>query len=303
MKAYVVMGPTCVGKSDSSALLAGTLGSEIISADSMQVYKYMNIGTAKPSAETLKSVPHHMIDIVLPTSEFSAGRFVTEAAPIVEGLCSLGKTPVITGGTGLYIRALSEGLFNGPEANWQLRQQLINAENESEGCLYDLLSHFDPVTAVKTKRGDKRRIVRALEVTLTLGLPISEAHQRTAGAVNCSFVKVCLSRERTELYAMIEQRVDTMIKDGLFEEARALFDMPLSRTPLQAIGYKEAFSHFRAEVSFDEAVSNIKQATRRYAKRQLTWFRAEKDIKWLDVTGIFDPKKIHDKIISLLSIN
>jgi tRNA dimethylallyltransferase len=269
----------------------------------MQVYKYMDIGTAKPSAEKLSSVPHHMIDIVPPTAEFSAGRFVSEAAPIVEGLCRKGKNPVITGGTGLYIRALSKGLFNGPAADWQLRQQLTNAEAESEGCLYDLLSHFDPVTALRTKRGDKRRIIRALEVTLKLGVPMSEAHHRTTSAVSCGFVKICLTRERAELYRMIERRVDTMVMAGLFEEARELFDMPLSHTPLQAIGYKEAFSHFRAEVTFDEAVSNIKQATRRYAKRQLTWFRAEEDIKWLDVTGIFDPIKIYEKIISALRIN
>ncbi|MBF0519561.1 MAG: tRNA (adenosine(37)-N6)-dimethylallyltransferase MiaA [Nitrospirae bacterium] len=303
MKAYVLMGPTCVGKTESSLLLAEALQSEIISADAMQVYKYMDIGTAKPSLDKLRAVPHHMIDVALPVEEFSAGRFVAEAVPIIEELCKRGKHPIIAGGTGFYIRALSEGLFEGPEADWQLRQQLDSDEVNCEGFLYNLLCYFDPVTASKIKQGDKRRIIRALEVMLKLGVPMSEAQKNTTPSVNCGFVKICLTRERTELYRMIEDRVDVMVHDGLFEEARALFDMPLSKTTSRAIGYREAFSHFRGELGRDEAVLNIKQATRRYAKRQMTWFRAEKDIHWIDVTGVFDPKKIYDKIISLTGTN
>ncbi|QWR77059.1 tRNA (adenosine(37)-N6)-dimethylallyltransferase MiaA [Candidatus Magnetomonas plexicatena] len=292
-----------MGKTESSLLLAGALKSEIISADSMQVYKYMDIGTAKPSLDKLRAVPHHMIDVALPSEEFSAGRFVSEASPIVNTLCARVKHPVIAGGTGLYIRALSEGLFEGPAADWKLRQQLESDEVNCEGFLYNLLCQLDPVTASKVTRGDTRRIIRALEVILKLGVPMSEAQKNTTPSVDCDFVKICLTRERTELYRMIEDRVDVMVHDGLFEEARELFDMPLSKTTSRAIGYREAFSHFRGEVTFDEAVLNIKQATRRYAKRQMTWFRAERDINWIDITGIFDPPKIYDKIISLIGTN
>ncbi|WP_420264759.1 tRNA (adenosine(37)-N6)-dimethylallyltransferase MiaA [Candidatus Magnetominusculus dajiuhuensis] len=296
-KVVTICGPTCVGKTGVSILLAQQLGGEIISADSMQVYKDMDIGTAKPTIDQRSLIPHHMIDIAPPTEPYSTGRYVSEAALAIEDIIARGKRPIITGGTGLYIRAMSKGLFTAPSADWELRTNLMNAEAQTPGFLYNYLSGLDPKITEKLNPNDHRRVVRAIEVCLKCGTPMSRLQTEMTRPLPYEFIKICLMRQRDELYAMINERVDAMLAAGLTEEAQALFALELAHTPMQAIGYKELFAYFRKETGFDEAVSNIKQATRRYAKRQMSWFKNEPDIKCLDITGIFGENEILDKII------
>ncbi|MBF0458935.1 MAG: tRNA (adenosine(37)-N6)-dimethylallyltransferase MiaA [Nitrospirae bacterium] len=303
MKVLTICGPTCVGKTGVSVLLAQMLGAEIISADSMQVYKGMDIGTAKPTKEQRSATAHHMIDIVEPAEAFSTGKYVSEAATIIKDIIARGKKPLITGGTGLYIRAMSKGLFTAPEADWELRNNLMSAEAQTPGFLYNYLCGLDPEIAGRLSPNDLRRVVRAIEVCLKCGTPMSKLQTEQTRPLPYEFIKICLMRQRDELYPMINQRVDAMIAAGLVEEAEALFMQTLAHTPMQAIGYKELFAYFRKETGLDEAVLNIKQATRRYAKRQISWFKNEPDVKYIDITGISDENEILNKIIPHLSIN
>ncbi|MBF0318949.1 MAG: tRNA (adenosine(37)-N6)-dimethylallyltransferase MiaA [Nitrospirae bacterium] len=302
MKVAVICGPTCVGKTGVSIALARLLGAEIVSADSMQVYKGMDVGTAKPSAGQRAQVAHHMIDIVEPTEAYSTGRYVSGAARALEDIISRGKTPLITGGTGLYIRAMSKGLFTAPDADMALREALMGAEAQNPGFLYNYLNTIDPQSAERIMPKDHRRVVRAIEVCLKSGKPISRLQAEMTRPLPYEFIKIGLIRQRAELYEMINGRVDTMMADGLVKEAEQLFTLKLAHTPVQAIGYKELFAYFRVEMGLEEAVLKIKQATRRYAKRQISWFKGEPDVKWVDITGIFGEKEILNKIIPLLPI-
>jgi tRNA dimethylallyltransferase len=243
-----------------------------------------------------------MIDIVQATEAYSTGRYVSDAALALEDIVSRGKTPLITGGTGLYIRAMSRGLFTAPDADMALRETLMGAEAQTPGSLYNYLTTIDPPSAERIMPKDHRRVVRAIEVCLKSGTPISRLQAEMTRPLPYEFVKICLTRQRAELYEMINGRVDTMIEDGLVKEAEQLFALKLAHTPVQAIGYKELFAYFRNETGLDGAVLKIKQATRRYAKRQICWFKGEPDVRWLDITGIFADNEISDKIIPLLPI-
>lgn len=302
MKIVTICGPTCVGKTGVTILLAQYLDAEVISADSMQVYKGMDIGTAKPDAAQRRLVPHHMIDIVGPEEVYSTGKYVSGAALAIEEIIGRCKRPLISGGTGLYIRAMSKGLCSAPGADWQLRNNLMAAEAQTPGTLFTYLSRLDPIAAGKLSPRDHRRVIRAIEVCLKSGIPMSSLQAELTRPLPYEFVKICLIRHREELYPMINARVETMIAAGLIKEAQTLFGLPLARTPMQAIGYKELFCHFRGQISLVEAVSAIKQATRRYAKRQLSWFKYEPDAICLDITGIFDENEILNKIIPYLPI-
>ena len=278
----IIAGPTCVGKTGVSVLLARELGSEIISADSMQIYRGMDIGTEKPSPEELAAAPHHMIDICEPSEEFNAGRFVERAVPVFERLHAVGRVAIVTGGTGLYMRALTEGLFEGPEADWSLREKLMK---ETPEALHRKLGELDPASAESIPVGNVRRVVRALEVCIISGEPVSKLRRESTEPLPYDFIKLGLKREREELYKMIETRVDKMIKRGLVDEVRGLLDKNPSRTALQAIGYKEVIAHLNGESTLQEAVELIKRNTRRYAKRQFTWFNSVEGLVWVDVTG------------------
>ncbi len=299
-RVIILLGPTGVGKTGASILLAQALGTEIISADSMQIYRGMDIGTAKPSEEERAGIIHHMIDIVDPTEPYSAGEYLRAIAPIIEELHARGKAPLIVGGTGLYIKAITRGIFSGPSADWDLREELLLAEETEQGSLYTYLLKIDPDAAARIERNDTRRIVRALEVCLKGKDRISVLQERETQPLPYDFIKIGLTRDRKELYTMIERRVERMLEQGLMEEVKTLVGKMPDRTPLQAIGYKEIASFLRGEVPIDEAVRLVKRNTRRYAKRQFSWFKKEEGISWIDVTGMHESHDIFSKIMNAL---
>jgi tRNA dimethylallyltransferase len=295
-KVIVILGPTGVGKTGASVLLAKAMDTEIISADSMQIYRHMDIGTAKPSREEMSGVKHHMIDMVEPSEPFSVGKYVEMVAPIIEEIHKRGKIPVMVGGTGLYIKAMTRGLFSGPSADWNLREDLLAMEAEHTGSLYARLKKLDPEAASRTMGADTRRIVRALEVCLKAETGITELQKNLTRPLPYTFILIGLTRERKELYELIEKRVDAMLAKGLVDEVRDLLRMNPGKTAMQAIGYKEIALSFRGEPSLDEAVRTIKKRSKNYAKHQFTWFRQEKGIQWLDITGLFSRRDIHKAI-------
>ena len=299
----IIMGPTGVGKTALSIFLAKALNTEIISADSMQIYRNMDIGTSKPSRRELKEIKHHLINILPPDESFSAGMFKKMATKIIDNLHGKGKIPVIVGGTGLYIRTLTKGLFEGPEADWSLREKLIEEERHfGKGYLYKHLKKNDPVSADRINPKDTRRIIRALEVSLKGRKTISELQHLSTVPQAYNFIKAGLLRERKEIYGLIEQRVDAMMKKGLLQETRRLLKMNPHRTPLQALGYKEMQLYINGLVSIEEAVRLLKKRTKMYAKRQFTWFKKEPDVKWVNITGIMDADKIFAKVVNDVEI-
>jgi tRNA dimethylallyltransferase len=306
-KVIILLGPTAVGKTAVSILLAKTFNTEIISADSMQIYKHMDIGTAKPSFTERQVVKHHMIDIVEPWDYYSTGEYINAVQPIIETLHGEDRSPLVVGGTGLYIKAMTRGIFKGPSADWDLRRSLLKRIAADNGMLYDYLKTVDPSAASRISPNDVRRIVRALEVCLKSGKSLSELHRSLTVPLPYDFIKIGLARDRRELYPMIEQRVEKMIETGLCEEVRLVLRLIENAArhdnelpSLQAIGYKEIALHLRGEISLDKAVRLIKKRSKEYAKRQFTWFRKEKGIQWIDITGLFDPQEIAEKVLHLL---
>ncbi len=296
-KVIILLGPTCVGKTGASILLAEHLDTDIISADSMQIYRHMDIGTAKPSIEERNRVIHHMIDIVDPDESYSCGQYIEHVVPVVRLLLKRGKTPVAVGGTGLYIRAMTHGIFSAPDSDWSLREELLLMEKEEKGSLYDYLKIIDPQAASNMQLSDIKRIVRALEVYIKSGKKISELQRESTKPLPFSFIKIGIKRDRSELYSMIDRRVDKMIENGLIEEVRNIMKLNPSHTTIQAIGYKEIVEYIKGNISLNTAIGHIKKATRRYAKRQFTWFKKEENIKWIDITGIFDASDIYKRIV------
>ncbi|KJR42860.1 tRNA delta(2)-isopentenylpyrophosphate transferase [Candidatus Magnetoovum chiemensis] len=294
----VLFGPTCVGKTSLSLELAQYLNGEIINADSMQIYKHLNVCTAKPSNEQLNSVKHYLIDFLEPDEMYSCGKFATDAEAIIKELIKNQKKPLIVGGSGLYIRALTTGIFSNSEANWKLRQELLLKEKQCPGFLYDYLSRVDKDYAEKILSSDLKRTVRALEVYIETGNTMSQMQTTmTRKTLPYNFIKICLNRNRQELYEMINRRVDKMINSGLIDEIKGLLNYNMSITSKQVIGYKEVLSYLNGNVSLSEVIEQIKKATRRYAKRQLIWFRKETNTKWVDISGIFDTNKALEKLM------
>jgi len=303
-KVIILLGPTGVGKTGASILLAKALNTEIISADSMQIYRHMDIGTAKPSKEERATVRHHMIDIVNPSEAYSTGKYIEAVVPIIEGLHKTERIPVVVGGTGLYIKAMTKGIFSGPSADWTLREYLLSMEKEENGSLYNYLKELDPEAAEKITPNDTRRIIRALEVCLKSKETLSEMQKKLTRPLPYEFIKIGLSRERKELYNMIEERVDKMIIDGLVNEVKKVIEMiGNSEIPLpsmQAIGYKDIAMYLNGEITLDEAVRLVKRGTKRYAKRQFTWFRKEEDIHWVNITGINESHEAFMRVNDIL---
>jgi len=299
-KVIILLGPTGVGKTGASILLAKELDTDIISADSMQIYRHMNIGTAKPSHKELSAIKHHMIDVVDPWESFSTGKYIAAVVPVIEGLHGMGKIPVVVGGTGLYIKAMTRGIFSGPSADWTLREELLSMENEESGSLYHYLKELDPEAAGKITPNDIRRIIRALEVCLTSNTRMSEMQGKLTQPLPYEFIKIGITRDRKELYRLIEDRVDSMMQSGLVEEAKIILGMNPDRTPMQAIGYKEIAMHLDGKISLDEVVMLIKRTTKRYAKRQFTWFRKEENIHWVDITGIYENYEVFMQVYNIL---
>jgi tRNA dimethylallyltransferase len=251
----------------------------------MQVYRFLDIGTSKPAADQQQAVPHHVLSIINPDEDFSAAQFKEKAREAIADITGRGLLPLIVGGTGLYIRALTRGLFNAPEKNEALRQEFKEqARREGIESLFKLLQEKDPVSAQKIKPNDLVRIIRALEVLYLTGVPISKHHQMHGFLdVPYTVLKIGLTRERKELYQRIETRVENMLAAGLLQEVQSLLDKGYAATlkPLQSIGYKQMTAFIEGRVSWDVAVQQMKKETKRLAKRQLTWFRHDPEIYWI----------------------
>ncbi len=282
-KVIVFCGPNAVGKSSLSLEVARQYDAEIINADSMQVYRYMDIGTGKVSLEERREVPHHLIDIVDPDQTFSAASFQESATKIILQAQSEGKILLIVGGTGLYIRALLEGVFPGPGGDQKLRATLQEEEKDfGEGHLYEKLKQIDPETARRLHPNDQFRIIRGLEIFYLSGKTWSEHIKQQRREKLFHSLKIGLFLEREVLYRRIEERVDWMISEGLVEEVRGLRERGYgSELPsMQSLGYRHIGNYLSGEDTFQEAVELQKRDTRRYAKRQMTWFRADPEIMW-----------------------
>ena len=273
----VIAGPTAVGKSALALRLAQQVDGEIISGDSMCVYQGLDIGTAKPSASEQKLVPHHLIDIRQPTEPFSVVDFQQLAAAAIDEVNRRGKLPILVGGTGLYIQALLEGYQFNPTPITTLRD-----DAESTDTLYERLNELDPLTAGRIHPNDRKRILRALEVITTENQPLS---RDKAAQLQYNCLVFGLTMERQALYQRIDQRVDQMVEQGLLAEVDALLTKGLTAnaTALQAIGYKEFIAAIQNNLSLETAIEQVKLASRRYAKRQLTWFRRMSYLEWIEI--------------------
>jgi len=278
-----VVGPTASGKTGLAISLAELFAGEIISCDSMQIYKGMDIGTAKPTPEEMAKVPHHMIGIIDPSEDFSVSDYVLMAEKKISEVSSRNRIPFIVGGTGLYARSLLYGIeFNDNSRNDFLREKLMQqVEVGNIIDLYEQLRFLDPKAAEGIHINNTKRVVRALEYCIVTGEKFSEQCDIERANAHEFFMLGINYRDRETLYSRINRRVDMMFEEGLLKEAEEYYSNPLRGTSAQAIGYKELFPYFEGEISLEEAVENIKRETRRYAKRQLTWFRREKQITWI----------------------
>lgn len=276
----VVGGPTAVGKTAFSIQLAQALKTEIISADSRQIYKQMDIGTAKPEAEELAAAPHHFIDLLEPYTEYSAGQFERDALALLEQLFAKHYVVVVAGGSGMYVQALTRGMDRMPEVPPQLREAL-NQQLKEQGLesLVEELKQLDPLYWQEVDRQNPSRIIRALEVSRATGKPYSAFRQQQYPKRAFETIKLGLDRPREELYTRIDQRMELMLEQGLLEEAKRLYPFR-QLNALQTVGYQEIFSYLEGKYDWDEAVRLLKRNSRRYAKRQLTWFRKDPDFVW-----------------------
>lgn len=283
----VICGPTASGKTALSIEIAKKYNGEIVSADSMQIYKYMNIGTAKPDSTERDGIAHHMLDIVAPQESYSVAEYTEEAHRVIEDITSRGKTAVITGGTGLYINSLIDDVdFLENDSDTSIRNELQKiADEQGADVLVRELKSIDPASAEKIHKNNLRRIIRAIEFYKMTGIPISE-HQAKTKEKESRYLPCMLAIkwDMKRLYERIEQRVDKMLENGLFDEVEQL--MKNGCTPqmqsMQGIGYKETVEFLEGKISLDETISKIKQDTRHYAKRQMTWFRRDERIHWID---------------------
>jgi tRNA dimethylallyltransferase len=277
-----IIGPTCTGKSDLSIYLAKSFNGEIVNADSMQVYKYFNIGTAKPDITEQKGIPHHLIDVAEPYEEFNAALFKKKADVCINDICSRNRIPVIVGGTGLYLKALVYGLFIAPK-NEDLREALQREYTEDPLKFYEKLKEVDREYALKISFRDKLRVVRAMEIFESTGMPMSE-WGRIHGFRESHYevLKLGLKRERSELYPRINKRVDDMLNAGWVDEVKHILSLGYDEglKPFSSIGYREILLYIKSLISHEDMVKNIKMHTRNYAKRQTTWFSKEKDVVW-----------------------
>lgn len=285
-KAIVICGPTGIGKTSFAIQLARSFQGEIIGADSMQIYRHMDIGTAKPTAAERSMVAHHMVDIVDPDEPFDAEAYAKRSLSIVMALQARQLVPFVVGGTGLYIKALIYGLFGAWPGNQGIRIRLRKeVEKEGAEALFQRLKQVDPVSARKVHVNDTYRVIRALEVYETAGIPISEYQQRHRFQERrLTTLKLGLHMERDRLYDRIDQRVDMMVRAGLLDEVRGLRESGYSGVlkSMQSIGYRHMCDFLDGHLDWPEAIRTLKRDTRRYAKRQMTWFKADREIVWID---------------------
>lgn len=300
-KLCVLTGPTGIGKTKLSLDIAEELDSEIISADSMQIYKHMDIGTAKVDSSEASRIPHHLIDVVYPDEEFSVSDFMKKAKNKITDINSRDKLPLLVGGTGLYINSLVYDLnFAKTAYDEKIREKYENIANEyGLEYVHNLLEDIDPERAKKIHKNDIKRVIRALEIYELTGKTMSE-YNKDFRKENTDYdlTMICLNMDRQELYNRINNRVDKMFEKGLIEEVKKILDMgydPESRA-LQGIGYKELISYLNGEISLDDSLALIKQKSRNYAKRQLTWFRRDNRFKWVDKNKFDDYESLKNHI-------
>lgn len=283
----VIVGPTAVGKSQVAIELASGLGTEIISADSRQIYRGMDIGTAKPGLMDRSRVHHHLIDQADPNEVFTAGQFIKKARFILSNLQKEGRIPVVVGGTGLYIKLLTQGLWSGPSANWEKRNRLREEESmHGAGTLHRRLRSIDPEAAQRIDPADVVKIIRAIEVFEETGRTLSSFH-----AEHCfndrpyDVITIGLRRSRSDLYQRIEDRIDHMLDSGFLDEVRGLLKQGYSPdlSSMKGLGYRQVIGYLNGEYDLLEAIRRFKRESRRYAKRQLTWFNGDESIRWMDL--------------------
>jgi tRNA dimethylallyltransferase len=298
-----IVGPTASGKSALGVRLAEEFGGEVVACDSTQVYRHFNIGTAKPSLEERRGITHHLLDIVEPEELFTAGDYRLRALAVLADLRQREKLPVFTAGTGLYLRALLEGLSDAPARSEEIRKRLArSAKNHGEGYLHRLLARLDQDAAARIAPRDTPKLIRAIEVSLLAGRPVTDVHRAGRPRLEgYAAIKVGLLPPRTALYARIERRLQAMLAAGWLEEVARLArgGIPLTAKPWQFIGYGQLHAHLAGELELKQAVAAILQATRRYAKRQITWFRRETGVRWFE--GFGDDACVAEEVRAYLS--
>lgn len=308
IQVLAVVGPTASGKTALGVELARRFNGEIISANSMQIYKGMSIATAKPSEEERCGIPHHLMDFLPADCSYSVARFVDDAKSVIYDINSRGKLPVIVGGTGLYISSLLDNIeFTQSDDNEELRKQLYEKlENDGIQALYDELMSFDSESAIRIGTGNAKRLIRAIEIYRTSGVTMTEQikNSKLNGSPYSAFKIGLKCKDRENLYKRINLRVDKMLKNGLLDETKKILSTDCSKTSSMAIGYKELIPYLNNECTLEDAVEKLKRETRRYAKRQLTWFRRDNEIHWFDtdtysdINVLFDDaSKLYEKYI------
>jgi tRNA dimethylallyltransferase len=296
----VIVGPTAVGKSEVAIELAKRIKGEIISCDSRQVYKYLNIGTAKPTKEERRKIPHHLIDIIRPDEEFNAFLYAQRAHGAISKVHKKKKIPILVGGSGLYLKAVLNGIFPGVGRNEKIRKRL---EKFSSSALYKKLKKADPKTALCLHPHDKVRIIRALEVYELTGQPISALQEVSKRKKpNYNLTMIGLKRKREELYQRINWRAEEMIEEGLVEEVRGFLKRGFSKDllALKGLGYKEIIGYLDGEYDLKEAICLLKRNSRRFAKRQLTWFNKDQRVQWIEIAGKDSANRVASQIANMV---
>jgi tRNA dimethylallyltransferase len=292
-----VVGPTGSGKTDLALHLAERFHGEIVNCDSVQIYRHFDIGTAKTPAELRRGIPHHLIDIVEPAEVFTAGDYAQRARAALTEIASRDRLPVVTGGTGFYLRALFEGLFPGPRRDHAMRARLTARERRRPGSLHRVLSRLDAQSAARIHANDINKTIRAVEVCLLARRPLSRMFEQGRDPLQgFEIVKIGLNPSRDALYGRLDRRFERMIDAGLLDEVRRLLESgvdPKSK-PFESLGYKQALAVVRGDSPLEAAMASAKQETRRYAKRQMTWFRRERDIKWF--LGFGDRPEVQEQV-------
>ena len=281
----VILGPTASGKTHLAIALAGQFQGEIISCDALQIYRHMDIGTAKIPPVERKGIPHHMLDIRDPGQDFSAGDYQRLARAALREIHGRGNLPFVVGGTGFYLRALIDGLFQGPSRSEELRVRMRKIiQRKGSGILHRFLQRIDPISAEKIAEADAERIMRAYEVYLATGKPLSWWQQKPRDALEgYRGLKIGIRVPRKQLYQRIDQRAEEMYQSGFLEEVQQLMRrFPKGSLAFKAIGYRQAIKYFDGKLTLEQTIEETKRQSRRYAKRQLTWFRTDPDIVWLD---------------------
>lgn len=297
----VLLGPTGSGKTTLALRVAPEIDAEIVNGDSMQMVRHLEIGTAKPNPEERSRVPHHLFDLVEPDEYFSAGAYMKQAREVCREIASRGRIPLVVGGTGLYLRVLLDGIFSGPGRSDAVRRRLDRiVRRRGSPVLHRILDRHDPAAAAVIQPRDRVRVVRALEVLLLTGREMSRQQPERCPLEGFEVLKVGLDVARAELYGRIDSRVSRMFAEGLVEEVEHLLGMGYSPSAkaFEALGYRYAVAVLRGELSTQRAIELTQRDTRRYAKRQLTWFRREENVRWLHVSG--DDPSAFDQLMSLL---